>query len=82
MMELSYSALQWNALAQAQRLEVLLAAKLPTSLASAHWSQLTTAEQSDLYHLDWFFILRNGQGRKSGTDWTTDNQPQDSNLNL
>jgi hypothetical protein len=82
MMELSYSALQWDTLPQAQRIQLLLAAKLPTSLASAHWSQLTTAEQSDLYHLDWFFILRNNQGRKSGPEWTTRNQPQDSNLNL
>jgi hypothetical protein len=60
-MELSYSALQWDALAPTQRSTLLLAAKLSPSRALAHWSQLTTAEQSVLYCLDWFFILGNGR---------------------
>ena len=58
-MQLTYSALQWDALACTQRVRVLLAAKLSTGLASARWSQLTTSEQSALYCLDWFRILRN-----------------------
>jgi hypothetical protein len=71
MMGLSYSTLRWDALAHTQRLRMLLAAELPTSLATARWSQLTASEQSALCCLDWFFILGDGQSRKSGTDWTT-----------
>jgi hypothetical protein len=65
-MELSYSALQWDALAPTQRFTLLVAAKLPpSSRALAHWAHLTTAEQSALYYLDWFLILGDGQGQKS-----------------
>ena len=71
MMRPTYSTLRWDALAHTQRLRVLLAAKLPTSLAIARWSQLTASEQSALCRLDWFFILDDDQSRKSGTDWTT-----------
>jgi hypothetical protein len=58
-MQLTYSALQWDTLAQTQRVRVLVAAKLPTALASSRWSQLTISEQSALYCLDWFRVLQN-----------------------
>lgn len=58
-MQLTYSALRWDALDHKQRVQVLLAAKLSTTLASTRWLQLTTSEQSALDCLDWCRVLRN-----------------------